>query len=144
MPTLLKAKVTRLDPSVPLPSYAHEGDAGMDLYAQEAVTLAPGERTQVPTGIALQIPEGYGGFVWDKSGLSHLHGLKTLGGVIDAGYRGEIKVGVVNLGSVPYTIERHHKVAQLVVQRVERVACVEVCELDPAPRGVRGFGSTGR
>lgn len=141
---MLTLKVTRLDPSVPLPSYGHEGDVGMDLCARETVTLVPGARAQVPTGIALQIPDGFGGFIWDKSGLSHLHGLKTLGGVIDAGYRGEIKVGVVNLGSVPYTIERHHKVAQLVVQRVERVACVEVHELDRTTRGVRGFGSTGR
>lgn len=137
-------RIKRLDPAVPLPSYSYAGDAACDLFAREPVTLAPGARAQVPTGIALEIPDGYAGFVWDKSGLSHRHGLKTLGGVIDAGYRGEVLVGVVNLGHESYTIERYHKVAQLIVQRVEQVEIVEVDTLNDSHRGTSGFGSAGK
>jgi dUTP pyrophosphatase len=137
--------VQRLDPSVPLPSYAHHGDAGLDLYAREAVTLVPGERAQVATGVAVEIPHGYVGLVWDKSGLSHKYGIKTLGGVVDAGYRGEIFVGVVNLGTEPYTFERHHKVAQMIIQRCEQVEVKEVTDLSSSSsRGTSGFGSTGK
>ncbi len=129
-----------------MPSYAHAGDAGLDLYARVAVTLAPGERAQVPTGVAVAIPDGYVGLVWDKSGLSQKHGLKTLGGVVDAGYRGEVLVGVVNLDVMPYTIEQHHKVAQMLIQQVEAVAVVEVQVLpeSTSERGTKGFGSTGK
>lgn len=142
----LTLHLKRLDPSVPMPSYAHAGDAGLDLYAREAVTLAPGERAQVPTGVAVAIPDGYVGLVWDKSGLSQKHGLKTLGGVVDAGYRGEVLVGVVNVGTTPHTFERHHKVAQMLIQRVEAVTVLET-ELLPesaSERGTGGFGSTGQ
>ncbi len=142
----LTLHLKRLDPSVPMPSYAHAGDAGLDLYAREAVTLAPGERAQVPTGVAVAIPDGYVGLVWDKSGLSQKHGLKTLGGVVDAGYRGEVLVGVVNVGTTPHTFERHHKVAQMLIQRVEAVTVLET-ELLPesaSERGAGGFGSTGQ
>lgn len=140
----LSLPVHRFDPSVPMPSYAHAGDAGLDLYARETVTIAPGERAQVATGIAVAIPEGYVGLVWDKSGLSQLHGLKTLGGVVDSGYRGEVMVGLVNLGKDPLTIERYRKVAQLLIQSIERVRAEEV-DLLPntdSARGVSGFGST--
>jgi len=140
----LVLKIKRLDPNVPLPSYAHTDDAACDLYAREAVTLAPGERAQVPTGLAMHIPDGYAGFVWDKSGLSHKYGLKTLGGVIDAGYRGEVLVGIVNLGNESYTVEKYHKVAQLVIQKKEIVQIVETHTLDGSTRGTAGFGSTGR
>jgi len=140
----LTLRIKRLDPEVPLPSYGYEGDAACDLCAREEVTLAPGERAQVATGLAMAIPEGYAGLVWDKSGLSHRHGLKTMGGVIDAGYRGEVMVAVVNLGKEAYTIEQYHKVAQLVVQRVEAVTIEEVEELGEAERGERGFGSSGK
>ncbi len=140
----LRVRIKRLDPDVPLPCYAHPDDAALDLYARTAVTLAPGERAQVPTGIAMHIPDGYVGFVWDKSGLSHTHGMKTLGGVIDAGYRGEVMVGVVNLGSEPYTFARHHKVAQLFIQERAAVAVEEVRDLEDSIRGEQGFGSTGR
>ncbi len=140
----LSLQIQRLDPEVPLPSYGHDDDAACDLYARDEVTIQPGERVQVPTGLAMAIPEGYAGFVWDKSGLSHKHGLKTVGGVIDAGYRGEVQVGVVNLSDTPYTYEKHHKVAQLVVQRIEHVSIEEVDSLDDTKRGVAGFGSTGK
>ena len=138
-----KVELKRLDRDMPLPSYAHEGDAGFDLVAREEVTIAPGERVQVPTGIALHIPDGYVGLVWDKSGLSHKHGLKTLGGVVDAGYRGEVMVGLVNLGTEPYTLERHHKVAQMLIQKVEQATLEIVDSLDDSTRGTGGFGSTG-
>lgn len=140
----LTLRIKRLDPNVPLPSYAHDDDAACDLYAREETVLKPGERAQVPTGLAMEIPDGYVGFVWDKSGLSHKYGLKTLGGVIDAGYRGEVMVGVVNLGSDSYRIEQYHKVAQLVLQRVEHVHIEEVFALGNTRRGTRGFGSTGK
>ncbi len=139
-----KIAFKRLDPDVPVPRYAHDDDAGFDLFARTEVTLAPGERAQVPTGVAMVIPEGCVGLVWDKSGMSQVHGLKTLGGVVDAGYRGEVMVGIVNLGSEPYRIEKHHKVAQMLVQDVLHVDLEEVDELPDSLRGNRGFGSTGK
>ncbi len=140
----LTLPVQRIDPSVPLPSYSYDDDAAFDLCAAEQVVLAPGARAQVRTGIALAIPEGYVGLVWDKSGLSHTHGLKTLGGVVDAGYRGEVLVGLVNLSTEVYTIERHHKVAQMIIQKKEIPTIVEVSRLEHSERGVRGFGSSGQ
>lgn len=141
----LTLSIQRLDPSVPLPSYAHGGDAGLDLYAREAVTLMPGERAQVPTGVAVAVPYGYVGLVWDKSGLSHKFGIKTLGGVVDAGYRGEIFVGVVNVSREPYTFEKYHKVAQMIIQRCEQAVVKEVTDLSSSSsRGTSGFGSTGK
>jgi len=137
-------KLQRIDPDVPMPTYAHEGDAGFDLFAREAVTMQPGEQVQVKTGIALHIPDGYVGLVWDKSGLSHRHALKTLGGVVDAGYRGEVMVGLVNLGDEPYTVEKHHKVAQMLIQKVERAEFDVVASLDESARGHGSFGSTGK
>lgn len=137
-------KVRRLDPEVPLPSSGHADDAAHDLFAAHEVTLQPGERVQVDTGIATSIPEGHVGLIWDKSGLSHNHGLKTLGGVIDVGYRGEVKVGLINLGAEPYTVERHHKVAQMIIQKKETVIIEEVDTLSDSSRGTDGFGSTGR
>ena len=126
-----------------LPRYAHEGDAGLDLFAAEELTLLPGERGQVKTGVALAIPEGYVGLIWDKSGISHNGGIKTLGGVIDSGYRGEILVGVVNLGREPYTFAEGAKAAQLLIQAVAHATVVESETLDATVRGEGGFGSTG-
>lgn len=140
----MKLYIKKLSPQAILPGYAHPGDAGMDLYACESVTLGRGERVQVKTGIAVHIPDEHVGLVWDKSGLSHKHGLKTMGGVIDAGYRGEIMVGMVNLGDEPYTILAGHKVAQMLIQKVERVEIEEVLDLDGSSRGEAGFGSTGK
>ncbi len=127
-----------------LPSYAHDGDAGMDLYSAESMMVAVGERVLISTGVAMEIPMGYVGLIWDKSGLSNNHGLKTLGGVIDAGYRGEVKVGVVNLGTSDYIMEAGHKIAQMLIQKVEHPQIVEVAELSEAARGDGGFGSTGK
>ena len=143
----LKIAVTRLDPDVPLPSYAFEGDAALDLAAAEDVALKPGERAAVRTGIALAIPPGYAGFVHARSGraLREGLGLPNAPGLIDSGYRGELKIVVVNLDfEAPVYIVRGEKIAQLVVQRVERVRLEEVSELPDSARGQGGFGSTGR
>jgi dUTP pyrophosphatase len=143
----MKIEVQRLDPDLPLPAYARPGDAGLDLLAAEDVTLKPGERAAVATGIAVAIPEGYAGFVHARSGRALREGLALVNapGLIDAGYRGEIKVLVVNLDSFSAVeIRRGEKVAQLVVQAVERVSLEEVEELPPSERGPGGFGSTGR
>lgn len=144
----LQVPVRRLDAGLDLPVYARPGDAGMDLRAAVAVELDPGGgRALVPTGIALAIPEGYAGFVQPRSGLAAEHGVTCLNapGLIDAGYRGEIKVLLVNTDpDTPVLIERGQRIAQLVVQAVERCALVEVDELPDSTRGSGGFGHTGR
>lgn len=139
-------RVHRLDPGLPLPTYAHDGDAGLDLHSAEDRTLAPFERALVGTGIAVAIPEGYAGFVQPRSGLAIRRGLTFVNtpGLIDSHYRGEIRLIVINLDpSQPLSLARGEKIAQLVVQRVEHVAIVEVDELDATARGEGGFGSTG-
>jgi dUTP pyrophosphatase len=139
--------VRRLDPDLPLPAYAREGDAGLDLLAATSVTLAPGERALVGTGIAVAIPEGYAGFVQPRSGLALRHGLGLVNspGLIDSGYRGEIAVILVNHDpDVAVKVERGDKVAQLVVVPVPRARLVECDELPESARGSGGFGSTGR
>ena len=140
----MELKIKKLVPNAVLPKYAHEGDAGMDFFASETTVIKKGERVQVKTGIAMAIPEGYVGLIWDKSGLSHKYGLKTLGGVIDSGYRGEIMIGMINLGSEDYTFEVCHKVAQMLIQKVESPEIIEVESLDDTSRGVGAFGSTGK
>ena len=137
----------RLDADLPIPGYARSGDAGLDLLTAEDVEIAPGERNAVPTGIAVAIPEGYAGFVHARSGRALREGLALVNapGLIDAGYRGEIRVLVVNLDpSEPIVVRRKDKIAQLVVQRVESAELVEVDELPASQRGEGGFGSTGR
>ncbi len=138
--------VRRLDPDLPLPTYAHAGDAGADLVAARDVTLAPGERTMVGTGIAVALPEGYAAFVHPRSGLAARHGVSIVNapGTVDAGYRGEINVLLVNTDlREPVHLRRGDRIAQLVVQRVERAAFREVAELPETVRGTDGFGSTG-
>ena len=143
----MKLLVRRLDADLPLPAYAHEGDAGLDLLAAETITLAPGDRYAVPTGIAVAVPEGHAAFVLPRSGRALKEGLSVANapGLIDSGYRGEVKVIVVNLDHrSPIDIHRGDKIAQLVVQRVERVELEEVDVLSDSTRGEGGFGSTGR
>jgi dUTP pyrophosphatase len=138
--------VTRLDPGVPLPTYAHPGDAGADLVATVDVRLEPGRRALVPTGIALALPEGYVGLVHPRSGLAARHGVAIVNapGTIDAGYRGEVKVLLVNLDpETPVDLCRGDRIAQLVVQRVEHAKFVQVGELPGSARGTGGYGSTG-
>src|SRR5262245_31653566 len=143
----LRIAVRRLDPELPLPSYAHPGDAGLDLFAAQAVTLAPGERAMVPTGLAVAIPEGHAGFVHARSGRAAREGLALVNapGVVDAGYRGEIKVILVNLDRErPIDIHRGDRIAQLLILRVERAALDVVDALPSSERGDGGHGSTGR
>ena len=144
----LAVHVVRLDPDLPLPGYAHAGDAGADLVARIEVLLEPnGGRAMVPTGIALAIPEGYAGFVQPRSGLALRHGVTCLNtpGLIDSGYRDELAVLLVNTDpEVPYRVRRGDRIAQLVLQRVETARFAEVAVLDGSERGLDGFGSTGR
>lgn len=143
---MLEIPIVRLDPELPLPSYAHPGDAGADLHTRVEVTLAPGERRLVPTGVALALPEGYVGLVHPRSGLAHRSGLSIVNapGTIDAGYRGEIQVCLINLdGSTPIELRRGDRIAQLVIQRHETARFTEVDTLDVTARGSGGYGSTG-
>lgn len=138
--------IKRLDPSVELPSYAYQGDAGLDLRAAEDVDLAPFERKLIPTGLAIAIPDGYAGFVQPRSGMALKRGLSMANtpGLIDAHYRGELKVCAVNLDAhETIHIERGERIAQLVIQEVPVVTLVEVDELDETDRGAGGFGSSG-
>ena len=145
-PEHIKLPIKLLDPEIELPSYAYEGDAGLDLRAAEDVSLAPLERRLIPTGLAIAIPEGYAGFVQPRSGLSLRQGLSMANtpGLVDAHYRGELKVAAINLDpKKTITIERGERIAQLVIQRVPIVDLVEVDELDETDRGAGGFGSSG-
>ncbi|HZI84161.1 MAG TPA: dUTP diphosphatase [Casimicrobiaceae bacterium] len=147
MTLALRVLVQRLDPDLPLPAYARDDDAGLDLYAREAVTLAPGARAAVGTGIAIALPAGYAGFVVPRSGLALRHGVSLVNtpGLIDAGYRGEIRVVLINHDrTTALTLARGDRIAQLVVQKVERVEMVEVTSLPDSARGAGGFGSSGR
>jgi dUTP pyrophosphatase len=143
----MEIPVRRLDPDLPLPAAQHAGDAGVDLVAREGTVLKPrGGRAAVPTGIAVAIPEGYAGFVQPRSGLARRHGVTCLNtpGLVDAGYRDEISVLLVNTDpSEAFEIQRGDRIAQLVVQRVETVVWHEVDALDDSERGLGGWGSTG-
>ncbi|MCR9036986.1 dUTP diphosphatase [Tractidigestivibacter montrealensis] len=144
--TKLTLPIKRLDPTVELPTYAYEGDAGLDLRSNEDATLAPFERRLVGTGLAIAIPEGYAGFVQPRSGLALREGLSMANtpGLIDAHYRGELKVCAINLDpSRSIHIERGERIAQLVIKRVPVVSLQEVDELDETDRGAGGFGSSG-
>lgn len=140
----LDIQVQKLHKDAKIPEFAHNTDAGMDLCGVEEVSIAPGEHTVVPTGIAMAIPEGYVGLIWDKSGNAIKRGLKVLGGVIDAGYRGEIKIGIVNHGKEAHTFDVGDKVAQMLLQEVSHANFEEVDSLDETERGEGGFGSTGK
>ena len=144
---MLEVPVVRLDPDLPLPAYARPGDAGADLVARVPAQLeAGGGRALVPTGIALALPEGYAGFVQPRSGLALRHGVTVLNapGLIDAGFRDELRVLLVNLDpTTAFEIRRGDRIAQLVVQRVEHCAFVTASELPASERGLGGFGSTG-
>lgn len=142
----IRLNVKRLDRDLPLPRYAYQGDAGLDLLSAITVDIHPGERTLIPTGLSVAIPEGYAGFVQPRSGLAVKSGLSIVNtpGLIDAHYRGEIKVIAINLDPAePIHVERGDRIAQLVIQRVPIVELVEVSELDRTDRGEQGFGSSG-
>jgi dUTP pyrophosphatase len=142
----LEVDVVRLDADLPLPAYAHPGDAGADLLTTVDVSLEPGERALVPTGVAIALPEGYVALVHPRSGLAARHGLSIVNtpGTIDAGYRGEIKVMLINHDrTLPIELRRGDRIAQLVIQRFERARFIEVGELPDSVRGNGGYGSTG-
>ncbi|MFI9626274.1 dUTP diphosphatase [Streptomyces sp. NPDC052042] len=138
--------IRRVDPEVPIPAYGHPGDAGVDLVTTEPAELAPGERAVLPTGVSIALPDGYAAFVHPRSGLAARCGVALVNapGTVDAGYRGEIKVIVINLDPrEPVQFDRFDRIAQLVVQQVEKVRFHEVTELPGSARGEGGFGSTG-
>lgn len=139
----MQVKIKKLKPEAKLPSYAHEGDVGMDMYAMDRVVVAPGEHVRIWHGFALEFPTGFAAIVKDKSSISKA-GLHTMGGVFDAGYRGEYNTHLVNLSSESYTIEAGDKVSQLVIIPVAIPELVEVDELTDSSRGTGGFGSTGK
>ena len=126
-----------------IPHYAHQGDAGMDIFSVEETIIKSGERKSVRTGVKMELAEGFVALVWDKSGLALKNGIKTMAGVIDSGYRGEIGVVLANFSGQDYKIEKGQKIAQMLIQKVERAEIEEVKELSETKRGAGGFGSTG-
>ncbi|WP_049570471.1 dUTP diphosphatase [Nonomuraea sp. SBT364] len=145
--TEVEVLIQRLDPGLPVPRYAHPGDAGADLYSAEDAELLPGERAVIRTGVAIALPDGYAAFVHPRSGLAARHGITMVNapGTVDAGYRGEVKVTLINTDAKePFRLRRGDRLAQLVFQRVERAAFREVESLPSSARGAGGHGSTGR
>lgn len=140
----MKVKIKKLDAEAKLPSYAHPGDAGLDLYSLEDYILKPGERHIFFSGFALEFRDGYVARVLDKSGLPKNYGLHTMGGVFDAGYRGEYNVNLINLGNEPYQIKKGDKIAQLLIIPCLSAELKEVDELSETSRGEGRFGSSGR
>ncbi|MFA4995565.1 MAG: dTMP kinase [Patescibacteria group bacterium] len=137
-------KVKKLHPDAIVPEFAHHNDAGMDLFSIENCVLKPNEVLSIKTGLAIEIPDDHVALIWDKSGLATKHSIKTMGGVMDAGYRGEYHVSLLNLGQEDYIIEKGDKVAQLLVQKIEHPNIQIVEELSASDRGMNGFGSTGK
>ena len=141
----MKIKIKKLNKDAKIPTYATKDDAGMDLYAVEAIELKRNSRALIKTGIAMEIPEGYVGLIWDKSGLAHNFGLKVMGGVDDSGYRGEIGVILFNtMTDMDYHVEKGQKVAQMIIQKKETAEFEEVETLSESERGDGSLGSTGK
>jgi len=138
----MELKIRRIHPEAKLPSYGHKGDAGLDLFSCADYVLGAGEVKAIQTGIKVAIPRGYVGLIWDKSGIS-LKGVHKLAGVVDAGYRGEVQVVMINLGNTPYEIKKGMKIAQMLIQPISEVEVIETEDLDDTLRGEDGFGSTG-
>lgn len=140
----MELRVKKLREDAKLPTKGHPGDAGIDFYTTEDVIFLPKAKAHVSTGVAIEIPEGYVGLVWDKSSISFNKGLKTMGGVIDAGYRGEIFFNLYNTGDSEIVIKKGEKVAQMIIQKFEDCDIIESNELGDTVRGDQGFGSTGK
>lgn len=144
---MVSVLIQRLDPDVPLPNYAKGGDAGADLVTRIDLTLAPGERALAPTGIAIALPDGYAAFVHPRSGLAIKHGVSMVNtpGTVDAGFRGELQIILINHDlHEAITFKRGDRVAQLIIQKVEKAEFIEVSQMPGSGRGTGGFGSTGR
>ncbi len=139
----MKIKVKKLRDDAKLPTHGHPGDAGMDFYAIEDVVFKKGEQARAHTGVAIEIPEGHVGLIWDKSSISFNLGLKVMGGVIDANYRGEIIMSLINTSDKEVVLEKGHKIAQMLIQKFEHCDILEVSELTPTARGEGREGSTG-
>jgi len=139
----MKIQIKKLHPEAKIPKFSLVGDVGMDLYSVEELILHPGERASVKTGIAIKIPDGYAGLIWDKGGPSHKFGIKTLGGVFDSNYIGEYLLGLVNLGQEDFKIEQGQKIAQVLFQKIEYPEIEEVNDLEETNRNDGRFGSTG-
>jgi dUTP pyrophosphatase len=139
----MEIKVKRLDKEIELPDFAHEHDAAIDLRSAEEGVLQPGEKKIFKTGLAFAIPKGYAGLIWDRSGLAAKNSIHTMAGVIDAGYRGEVGVVMINLGKEPFTVEKGMRIAQMLFHPILNVKINEAEELDETERGAGGFGSTG-
>lgn len=140
----MKLNIKLLTEDAVLPDYKHDDDAAFNFYTTEGLTLKPGQRHAFATGVAMEIPDGYVGLIWDRSSVGIKHGVKVLGGVIDAGFRGEVKVGLVNLSGEDYEFQKGDKIAQMLIQKVERVDITQVDELSDTVRGEGWLGSTGR
>ncbi len=139
----MEINVKKLDKEVELPDFAHEHDAAIDLRSAEEGVLEPGEKKIFKTGLAFAIPKGYAGLIWDRSGLAAKNSIHTMAGVIDAGYRGEVGVVMINLGKEPFTVEKGMRIAQMLFHPILNVKINEAEELDDTERGAGGFGSTG-
>jgi dUTP pyrophosphatase len=139
----MKIQIKKLNPDAVLPRFAQKGDVAMDLYSSEDVILAPGQRISCKTGIAIKIPEGYAGLIWDKGGPAHKFGIKTLGGVFDSNYTGEYLIGLINLGQADYEIKKRQKIAQVIFQKIEKPEVEIVDDFPKTNREDGRFGSTG-
>ncbi|HFC76776.1 MAG TPA: dUTP diphosphatase [Candidatus Moranbacteria bacterium] len=139
----MEIEIKKLNKEAKIPSYAYKDDAGMDIFSIESFVLKPTERRVCKTGVAMKIPKGFVGLIWDKSGIALNGGIKTMGGVIENSYRGEIKIILKNLSNKDYQIKKGDKIAQMLIQKIENPILKEVDELDNTERGQGGFGSTG-
>ncbi len=139
----MKIKFKKLNNNAKTPSFTHKGDAGMDIYCDTDCIITPGKITLVPTGISMELPENYVAFIWDRSGLAVKSGIKTMGGVLDSGFRGEIKVIMTNLSDEELKIEKYSRIAQMIIQKYELPEIEVVESLSDSLRGVSGFGSSG-
>lgn len=138
----MELRIQKTDPEAKLPVFAYEGDAGMDIFSCKDYEIPSFEKKTIGTGLKIAVPRGYAGFIWDKSGLASNHSLTTLAGVLDSGYRGELKVILMNLGRESYEVKKGQKIAQLVIKKVEKPEIIE-SDLDETERGEGGFGSSG-
>ncbi len=139
----MKLNIKKLRDDAKLPTKAHIGDAGMDIYTVEEIIFAPHSQASIPTGISFEIPEGYVGLIWDKSGMAFKNGFKSMGGVIDSSFRGELMISLYNTKNESQTLEKGQKVAQMIIQKFEDCDIVEVDELSDTTRGTDWAGSTG-